>query len=165
MLGWLGIVRTNGQFRVVIEELRPGKSQLRLVFANLNGTRSVFPFDYTVDATGRPELSRFEEGVILDKLAALYVQRDGRQLATQIQELQQRQPRPTNLLARAQHLQRLLNPAPLVDLATVSPNQKHVGLSSLKLAQEKVGWGAPPCAIASSGAGLGVPQRGRFRSP
>lgn len=163
-VGWLGTMGINGQFRVVIEELRPGNSQLRLAFAHVNGARSVFPFDYSVDAAGRPDTSRFEEGFDLDVLMASFLQSDRQKLTSQIQDLQKRQPKPTNVLARAYHLQRLLTPSPLLDLAAVPTTQQRVSLSSLKFAQEKIGWGTSRhnCVIPNDRGWIWLQVGGQF---
>ena len=58
-VGWTCKVGDDGRFRIEVGELRPGASQLRLVVSHANGAKTRFPFDYTVDEKGKPDLTAF----------------------------------------------------------------------------------------------------------
>lgn len=142
-IGWLGEMRSDGHFRIVVEALRQGQSQMRLTVAHVNGVTTTFPVDYVVDETGQPDLGVFCTDVIAAELNDLFRRQDSEQLAARIRELEKSDPAAPDLVMRGRHLLELLKPRTLQSLTDIPSTQNKASLSLLRLDGEEVSWGRP----------------------
>jgi len=142
-IGWLGELRSDGHFRIVVETLRRGQSQMRLTVAHVNGATTTFPVDYVVDAAGQPELGVFRTCMLAAELNDLFRRQDLEQLAARIRELEKIDPPIPDLVLRSRHLMELLKPQAPQSLADIPSTQNKASLSLLRLDVEEVGWGRP----------------------
>lgn len=140
-VGWTCRPGTDGRFRLVIGDLKPGACQLRLRFCHLNGASSGFSFDYRIDEQGRPDVGIFRYSLALGEAVKAFAAGDKTRAAAQVRELRARFKDLPAVQARAALLERLLNPP-----APQKPERvaaAAVPVSSLEFRSASVGWGRP----------------------
>lgn len=143
-VGWTAKVDEQGQFRVEIGELQPGRSQLRLRVCHINGAQSVFAFDYDVDAGGRPRLDVFRMRVPLGEAMRAFAARDRSRLEDMVADCRDRFADLPELEKRLAHLLRLVDAAPPRPLAEVPPDRDGwVPISGAVFRSATTGWGRP----------------------
>jgi hypothetical protein len=142
--GWVAPVDDKGEFRLSVEVLSPGAYELRLQACHTNGATSTSVFDYSVDASGTPDLKSFSRSAMLFRRAIqAYAKGQRRRAGSLLQEMDSDSALPTDLLPKARHLRALLNPAPPIRLADLPAEQKRVSLSGAEFSRRTVGWGRP----------------------
>jgi hypothetical protein len=142
-VGWVGTMEADGRFRLEIDELRRGASQMRFRVAHANGRVSTIRIDYRVDDKGIPDVGAFNGWLVLKEAVAAFVAKDPQKLKAIAARAEKSVPASSESGRKIAHLVALLAPAPLRALADVSEAEKSVLLSSVKCVQEKVGWGRP----------------------
>ncbi len=134
----------SGGFRLVISDLQPGPYELRWQVCHTNGATSGFAFKYAVSPSRIPDLSAFSAApLILQQAVRAFARGDRDQAEARLVELEAQPAVAGDLLAKARHLRSLLHQDPPQSLGLVSAGQKEAQVSTLKFAEESVGWGTP----------------------
>lgn len=139
-IGWLTKTDKDGRFRLEISELRRGRSEMKFRAVHVNGKVSTIRIDYEVDDKDIPDISAFNNHLLLAEAAAAFASKDSEKLngiaaktGKTISESQR----------KIAHLITLLKPQMLRSLSAVPDSEKSVLLSDINLDAEKVGWGRP----------------------
>lgn len=142
-VSWTCKVSEDGRFRLEVGEMRPGRSQLRLRVCHVNGTSSVFAFDYGVDSSKKPNLDVFRYQLPLSEATAAYLAGDRQKVDELSALLRQRFPEAGEVERKVRHLQALLRPAAPRLLSELKADDKSVQVSQLQFRAASVGWGQP----------------------
>jgi len=142
-IGWAGKVDKDGRFRLEIDELRRGASQMRFRVAHVSGRVSTIRIDYNVDNKDVPDISAFNNWLLLNEAVTAFSAGDRKKLAEIADKAKGNGPATSKDLRKITHLVTLLKPATLRSLTDLPDAEKTVLLSGVKCKQEKVGWGRP----------------------
>ena len=142
-VGWTCKVGDDGRFRLGVGEMRRGRSRLNLRVCHVNGATSRFGYDYEVDATGAPDVDMFGYAPKLGEAVRAYVTGNGRRADSLAREVLKTAGGIEIARRKAEHLRRLINPAPLRSLADVPKTEKTAAVSGLTFRTATVGWGRP----------------------
>ncbi len=141
-VAWTTNIDDDGLFSIDVQELRPGKFQLRLMACHTSGQRTHFAVDYEVDGQGGLDPGVFH-GLMLVEAARAYSAGD-RARAQSIAQSILNQCAAESLAGRkARHLLALLEPRTYLPPADVPLRQNSVGLTDLEFREESVGWRRP----------------------
>lgn len=141
--GWVSGVDPSGNFRLSVGDLQPGNYELRLQVCHTNGTSTVLPFRYDVNAGGVPGLEPFSaSSLLLQSAVKAYTRRNMRQLTALIAQIEKR-PDAASVLPQVRHLQYLSRPTKPKTLDGIPATEREVPVSDLEFVQASVGWGTP----------------------
>jgi hypothetical protein len=140
-VGWTCKVGDDGRFRLDVGEMRPGRSRLNLRVCHRSGATSRFGYDYEVDAKGVPDVEVFRYSPKLGEAVQAYVTGNRRRADSLAREIL-KAPGTLDIARRkAEHLRRLIKPAPLRSIADIPKTEKTAAVSGLEFSSAKVGWG------------------------
>lgn len=163
--GWVAPVNDKGEFRLSVEVLSPGAYELRLQVCHTNGATSTSPFDYSVDASGIPDLKSFSSSAMLFQRAVqAYAKGQRKRVESILQEIDKDAALAPDQLPKARHLRTLLNSAAPIPLADIPAAQKRVSLSGVQFSKRTVGWGPPLVnqVLPESGSECFIQVGGKF---
>lgn len=135
-------VGADGQFRLEIGELTPGRYELRFRTIHTNGRRTTRRFSYRVEPNGMPDGVAVDGGLHLERAIAARVDGDRVRAARIACEVLARAPPGHIVWRKASHFLHLLDPPPPGPTPACVPERERVAeLSSLAFTQASVGWG------------------------
>jgi hypothetical protein len=140
---WTSPVDAEGRFHLTIEDIEPGTYDLRLRALGPGGDTKFFAYRYEVNGEGQPHVEPLVEGPWLNQAQTAFAEHDTKRLEEIIAEIKERLPSSEHLQRKIAHLQKLLAPVKLQDLAALAKDAKSANVSDLKFAAESVGWGQP----------------------
>ena len=142
-LGWTCPVGTEGRFRFVIEDLRPGKYDLRLRALSKSGDTRYFVYRYSVDEDSQPDVGPLLESEHVRKALEAYRVMDKKRLAEIVAEAKAQTPVHAGLLRKVEQLQKLLSPVELCAVVDIPAEVTAAKVADLKMETMTVGWGNP----------------------
>jgi hypothetical protein len=141
-VGWTANVAEDGTFSIDVEELGPGKFQLRLMTCHVGGQKSRFAVDYMVDAQGNLDPGVFH-GLMLAEAARAYSSGDRRRAQAIADSVREKNSPESNAGRKARHMLRLFEKKKLVAPSNVPNFKKSVALTDLEFDEQSVGWLRP----------------------
>lgn len=142
-VGWTAPLEEDGRFRLAIGQLKPGCYQLRLRVCHRGGASSHFAFDYEVGADGTPQLDIFRYRVPLAEAVAAFAAGKPDRVRALLTEVKRRAPDSPVALAKADHLETLLDPPRPRRVSAIPAEAKTAELSRLEWVAAEVGWHRP----------------------
>jgi hypothetical protein len=140
---WTSPVDAEGRFKLTIEDIEPGTYDLRLRPLGPGGDTKFFAYRYEVDRAGLPQIEQILEGPWLNQAQTAFTARDTKRLEEVFAEIKEGLPDSKQLQRKVAHLQKLLKPGELQNLAALPQDVKSADLTGFKFAAESVGWGRP----------------------
>ncbi len=141
-VAWTTNIADDGLFSIDVQELRPGKFQLRLMACHTSGQRTHFAVDYEVDGQGGLDPGVFH-GLMLVEAARAYSTGDRTRAQSIAQSILNQCAAESLAGHQARHLLTLLEPRTYLPPADVPLQQNSVGLTDLEFREESVGWRRP----------------------
>jgi len=142
-VGWTCGVDTNGRFKLMVGDLRPGRFQLRLLVCHANGAKSRFPFNYTVNPQRVPDVAVFRYTLQLQQAVAAFAAGDSGRTEELARKLAHDFAEIALVRRKAKHLLELLNPPKPITASRLSETARSVLLSRLAFSSASAGWGRP----------------------
>lgn len=142
-IGWTTKTDKDGRFRLEISELRKGKSEMKLRVVHLNGKVSTIRTDYEVNDQGVPDVSAFNNSLLLIKAGKAFAANDRKTVNEIIAKSGKTGPTASVSQRKITHLAPLFEPKPLKTLSDVPESEKVISISDYKFLSEKVGWAKP----------------------
>lgn len=161
---WTSPVDAEGRFKLTIQDIEPGIYDLRLRPLGAGGDTKYFSFRYEADRTALPHVESLLEGPWLNQAQAAFAARDAQRLKSLAAEIESQLPGSKQLQRKVAHLQKLLAPGELQDLAALPKDTKSANVSDSKFTAESVGWGQPlrDQVLAEGEAGVLLQVGGQF---
>lgn len=139
---WVGSPDADGNFQIIIEDLKPVRYELRLVSVFLTGEVRRMTVRYS-NTSGTPDLEPINTAIYRAKIKDSFRRNRMEDVGNILRELAEKHPGNDVWKRKIDHLNALENPDPEISLADVPPETKQVDLALAEIREAKVGWHQP----------------------